>query len=826
MDLSFRNLFTGQPIHSVSTFSQFTLSITCQSASSTSISVSKWHSPQSHQSTLEGPLARWSSYAAHNFTSCAVFDTTTQHVYASLQERNGFITFPLTAASDNTSWNNEPHHFLFKDKLFAFACLPSSRGDGDGDSVFAVSKTGQISFLRVSEASICKQRLLNPLPLDDILAVSTFEHDCLLVVGTRGSQAFVCPIVLENEGPFESVIMTQLVPIRVPEPPTSAISAKSARGNILLGFYFDHNCAAFLYADGTVHILRSQSSAMKVGKKCFGEWKYAHDNDVKAADQLVAAELVHVFRLCATLESNKPSLLASNEKKSDGYSGGIVPLGRDYVAIGYGQYVSIWDLTYFVGHGLIKMSSWVNDICRGPSDATVLIGSESGMHEVSVGGADVLIPLTLGLAMTRNGTCEAIIVRKQSTKDAVPLRSQPVTVTVTKTAAEAGRPVEHLFRGVMNALDTEELRMVRALLSRELTGSAEAVARLTEEYTTHKKQVRRGNRGERTDMGLAKLPSERLAAASVARCLYEIHHGNAKYLVPLIDMLGTGVVSNEAVLTVIGLSDSWNMGPEKEQLNFLSIVDSLLSSEVYCNALEAVVTRVSDLSEPDIVRVVQYINRVMRAEFDETIYAEDEATENPNKDKMVTLFSRGTHLLVKCVTARGERKRLVESLRQIPVADVVSILNRLEQILVCLNTEELKSKTRTTHARRSVREGFFSGNSFNEEDAKTYRGVGDWLDKDDARYKAENKGAEIHGCITWICHLIDAHLTNIIMDASARKLIKRLLRVVKVRQREYMMMKSLQGLSSHLTGQRPVPRLEDPFCSGKMIEVPTFASLE
>lgn len=826
MDLSVLNLSTARPIHSISASSEFTLSVTHLSTSTASISVSKWHSTQSNESTLEGPLAQWSLSAAHNFASCAVFDTNTHHVYSSSQDKHSFTAFPLTAASDNVSSKNEPYRFLFKDELFAFTRLPSSRGDDDGDSIFAVSKTGQVAFLRVSKATVCKQRLLGSLPLDNVLAVSTFEDNCVLIVGERGSQAIVCPLVLEKDGPFETASIMQVTPIRIPEPPASAVSAKSAKGSILLGFVFGRSRAALLYADGTVHILRSQSSATKIGKRCFGEWKYANGRDVKAADQLVVAEMVHAFRLYAAIESDDSSSLVLKGERSSGHSGGIVPLGRDYVAIGYGQYVSIWDLTYCVGHGLIKTSSWVNDMCRGPSDTTVLIGSERGMHEVSVGGADVLIPLTLGLAMTRNGTCEGITVRSQSIKDAVPLRSQPVTVGVTKTAAEAGRRVEHIFRGVMDALDMEELKMVRALLSRESTGSAEAVARLTEEYTTHRKRVRRGNHGIRTDLGLAKLPSERLAAASVARCLQEIHQGNLKYLVPLIDMLGTGVVSNEAVLTVIGLSDSWDMGPEKERLNFLSILDPLLTSEVYCNALEAVVTRVSDLSEPDIVRVVQYVIRMTQAVIDEDVNVRDEAAEKQNKDKEATLLSRGTHLLIKCVTAHGERKRLVESLRQIPVADVVSILSRLEEILACLNQEELRRKTRTARAGLAIREGFFSGKSFSEEDVKTYRGVGDWLDKDDARYKAENEGAEVQGCITWICHLIDAHLTNIIMDGSARKLAKRLRRVVTTRQREYVMMKSLQGLSSHLAGGRSVPSLEDPLCSNRVIQVPTYASLE
>lgn len=693
--------------------------------------------------------------------------------------------------------------------------------------MFAFSEAGHCALVCVESGTLRVLRKMSILPEGHVLDAVAFEDDFVLVLAMVGEQLTVYPLFLDRGPSLSSASVKQLVPMKLPAPPRGAV-ASIGKGNIrdlVLGFEFDRDSGAVLYKDGTVHILHPDTTGTKISDDCFGFWRYTK-NDAPNAPCVASVKFAHAFQLSSNMAEGSES--QSQAKHARPSRGGVLRLGKSYIAVGYGHYVSMWDLRYFVGHGLVGVRGTVASLSAGRHKAAALLCTDSGVQEVFFLGADLFGPVTLGLAMSRKGLCEEIVTRIESVSDTAPIRSQPVTVSATRTAAEAGGRVERVFRSLMQAVDDAEQKIVGALLDREQAGTAEEVAQLTAEYTTFKNRVRRGDLGEDADSGLARLPSERLAAVSVARCLHELHRGNCKFVVPLIDMLGTGVVSNEAVMAVLGLSDSWEMGVESDRLNLLSIIDPLLSSQVYWNALEAVITQVSDLSEPDIVRVVQVVVRLTHGEFDREAEARLGGVnkQRENKNKEGSLLTRSTNLLLKCVMASAARGRLVESLKQIPVADAIAILSRLEQVLRCRTVQELKQKTCIPSVPDFVQLGFFNGNEFGDSNVEKYRGVGNWLNKDRDSVVATSGSEELQGCIAWIGHLIDAHLTNLVMDENGERLARGLLVLVRKRRREYELLKSLQGVSWHLSEGKPVPTRDDPLYRARVVAVPLFASLK
>eukprot|EP00177_Eucheuma_denticulatum_P007161 GFKZ01013019.1.p1 GENE.GFKZ01013019.1~~GFKZ01013019.1.p1 ORF type:complete len:855 (-),score=119.58 GFKZ01013019.1:1482-4046(-) len=854
MEISIRSLLSSPSIPTALTTA--THLVTEQSSGAHPVlSISLWQRSADANSPSNplAPHSEWHSADGHPFANLFALDQAAQRVYAVLGDRCRVVSFPFASSGGDVVLLEDPKHLEFQSPITALVRLPrcstqqqqqqqqqqhhqqqkheqqqqQQRSSDEGDFIFAFSEAGECALICVEAGTMRVLYAMSIIPEGQVLDAMAFDNDFVLVLAIVREKFSVYPLFLNRGLAPSPTSLKRLVPMRLPAPPQgAALSTRESKvSNLVLAFDFERDSGAVLYRDGTVHILHPSTTGVNISDDSFGLWRYA-ENNATGADRAASVKLAHSFQVSPDMPEGSE---CQSQAKHDWPSrGGLLRFGKSYIAVGYGHYVSLWDVRYFVGHGLIRVRGTVASLSAGRHNAAALLCTDNGVHEVFSQNADVFGPVTLGLAMTRKGLCEEIVTRIEPVADTAPIRSQPVTVSATRTAAEAGGRVERVFRSLMKAVDDAEQEIVGALLDREQAGTAEEVAQLTAEYTTANNGVRRGNLGEDVDTGLARLPSERLAAVSVARCLHELHRGNGKFLVPLIDMLGTGVVSNEAVMAVLGLSDSWEMGEESDRLNLLSIIDPLLSSHVYWNALEAVITQVSDLSEPDIVRVVQVVVRMTHREFEREMEAQLERVNRQREDenKEGSLLTRSTNLLVKCVMASAARGRLVESLKQVPVADAIAILSRLEQVLKCRSIQELKQKTWVPAVPDFVQLGFFHGNEFSDSDLEKYRGVGNWLDNDRDSVVATNSSDELQGCIAWIGHLIDAHLTNLVMDENGARLARKLLALVRKRRREYELLKSLLGVSWHLSEGKPLPRCEDPLYKPQIVRVPLFASLE
>lgn len=825
MEMSLQRLPTERRIFTASCQSGRVLDISHSPGHGKIISVSKWE----HGETVEeefGSIATWDKFRNEEFGSCAALDVRNETVFASLSDRRRLAMFPVTSGEKLESTAVFPLNFA--NPLFALQALPSHSSNEVGDVIFAISSTGELEAFCTAILGRAKRRCMRktfkPLLLDSVLFVSCFKDDHLIVVGMRDGEIVVLPSKFSMKSSFTELDLDMLPAIQLPQPPSSVVSSKTVGDSFVLGFLMTESYCFILYSGGFVHIFTSNSLRLEKRRGTLVSW-YDGKNGQSDDKHVSIAEPSHAFRLSPGTAKDNSVVIADIWKDVKDDAGDVADLGGGYVAIGYGQYVSIWDGIYKVGHAIQQITGRVTAICSQAESAKAVIATEEGFMQLHIEDPS---PVSLGLAVRRKGSCDAIVTRMLQSADQVPVHSQPVTVGVTKVAAEAGS-TERVFGRLLKSLDDEEMKIVRALVNREVCHSPEAVAKLTQRYTTEYKKVRRGNRGKSTDLGLSNLPSERLAAVSVARCLYEIHFGHARYVVPLIDMIGTGVVSCEAVLPVVEMSDSWQMGSEGETLVLRSIVDPLITSPTFLNALEAIVRRVADLPEADIVRIVQFAVRMIQASSPSS---DDEEAMTDGSESTASLlrsrhFAQASNLLFSCVNASVDKRRVVEALRQVPLADVVRILGRFDHMLSAASfLSDLHGLKKLPEVPLSVKRGFF-GTAASNFDVTLYRGVGNWLDHENmGTMGAESDFLDSGGFIQWSCHLIDAHLATLVMDKSGRELTTRLLQTVRRRKREFEVLKSLQGLTSHLLGNHPIPSSRDPLYSNTTIEVPAYAALK
>lgn len=822
MDLVVQRISKRQRVRVAQVTTDHVLDVSESTEGKYQISLSKWETGPDGNERLTTPICKWETASGESFSSYAALDSRKGLVFAALEDRRRYVTLQVDSITKPGVLDAGARKLKLKSQLFAFTALSGICPDHDGDLVVALSDIGELGIMSATgPLSQIEERSLDPLPVDKVLAVKRFAEHSLAIIGLQRSTIVVCPIHFKPSECLNGISVEKIGPLQLPDIQKSVSSLKESPEDSVVDFIFDKRYMTILYRDGVVQLLRPNVTAGSRPKadERFGEWGGSQHG--KAGDDAaVVPTLDHAFQL-------SPGLTADTMVPDTTVSGGMTQLDENYFAVGYGQFVSIWDWAYHVGHGFARLDAGVNFVSPGRSFARILVGDESGLQEVSSTDLVNGKSFSLALAIARKGTCNLIATDLLRSSETGPMRSQPVTVTVTKIAAEAEGDIDRIFRQKLEPLDGEELKLVRQMLNRNITSSPESLSRLTKRYTTRGRKVRRGNRGSYTELGLSELPSERLAAVSVARCLFEIQGGNFKFVVPLIDMIGTGVVSNEAVLAVLGTSETWSNGKDTDPLSLLSIVDPLLTSGMFMNALEAIVTRVADLPEPDIVRVVQFVIRLTHQEFSEFTMIKD-GSESTAESGKFELLTHGTHLLLKCVTCAADEARVVESLRQIPVADVTAILSRFDHILKAGTAPaDVKKRARAPYASRTMREGFFVKDSsfFKEEDVAKYRGVGDWIDDDEIRSKSEGRSA-VAGCIEWSSHLIDAHLANLIMDKTGQGVAARLLETVRLRRGEFEVIKGLQGMTLHVMENKPIPSGDDPLYSNRYVDVPAYASLK
>lgn len=782
----------------------------------------KTHTP------AEGDAVADNDESCYSFGSHFVLGSRAQLVFASVSDGKKVGLFKRKE-QDVCSEPEAVEALGFQNPLCSLKAFPNGTGYDASDVVAAVSTTGEVKLLCFSEStgeiSSCS---LAPLGIERVLFVSKFQDKYLVVLGTKDGKIVLQALEVgcgKNIGTFKAEPPLETI---LPSPPDAVTTFMSEGKSAVLGFILEEEYAFVLYQGGYIHIMTADIKKKGSSKAFPGAWfnKSAETIPNSPQENII---LRHAFQLLPDLSEKKASSSSLDGNNEDlRMSGGIVGLKGGYVAVGFGHYLSVWDGVYNVGHGLLHTRESIETLFEGVSSARVFVACGSSLKELIIGNGKRIVSLSLGLTVKRKGTCDEIISNMLLDSESAPLHAQPVTVGPIKAAAEAGGNTNRLFRRVMESENNEETHMVRQLLSRSRTPSAESVSLLTKEYTSKLRKVRRGNFGKTSNLGLAKLPSERLAAVTVARCLYEIHNGNLKFLVPMIDMIGTGVVSSEASLAVIAVSDSWDMGPNSRPLSLTSIIDPLTVSDNYLNVIEAIVGRVADLPERDMVRIMQFAGRLCEVNTKKSARESGSMDETAQNNEILTAvrLARSKRLLKSCMTCTADRFLVIPALKKVPFTDVIALLHLFEEIL---GTEQVGLQENEEEiipdVPSKVRLGYFSEETFSEDSAIMYRGLRNWLDKDLAvRSGSGNRGQE-QGCIEWTCHVVDAHLADLILDNSARELMDRLLETVRQKRKESELLKGIEGLMCHLVDMKAIPNEEDSVYKMNVRLVPPFAAL-
>lgn len=687
--------------------------------------------------------------------------------------------------------------------------------------ILVVSQTAEIALINESgERPVIRKMTAISDMLDDVSRVSQVDHDTVALLGFKSEKLTLSLLKFHNFEHLETVEISTSCPILIPSQSESSQSSIKSKP-LVIDFALRSDSACVLYEGGCVQFLKPQVDNAYRGVSSGADFhKTPFDPNIKAHSFTAVPSYMFTLTAFASADTNPAQYQ---------HSGFVASIWDDYFAIGYHRHVSIWDGKYNIGHAHLQVYDVIRFKCGSAVHEKLKFATDFGLQELSLLDAAGAPPLTLGMAMKRKETCADLIESIEQDFQGAPMRCQPLSVGPVKAAADAQSNSARIFDLHIKSEEERENGLIRDLLSKTETPTAESMLLLIRDVTTAAtQQSRRKPLDSLNHLGLRRLPSERLAAVTVARCLYEIKFGDSKFVVPLIDMVSTGVVSSEAVLAVVDVSDSWEMGAGKDRLRLQSIIEPLLTSTDLSHALEAIVSSVSDLPDQDVIRVMRYATRLQYqpqiAEPNGTILANGTLGKHNTSENERRKQLRCKRLVQRCLEYRMDKEPAVQSLRLLPFNDVMMILKHLDNVLNCTSTGDA-TEDQTVLAKPSANLRNGKGNViFIVEGAVTYRGVRNWIDID-KQTKRKRKANRMKGCISWICLTIDAHLSDLIVNEPGRELTSKLLEAVKERRKESECLKTLQGMTKHLTSQRGVPTGPDIMYSMKVTQVPRYAAL-
>lgn len=684
--------------------------------------------------------------------------------------------------------------------------------------LLAISQSGEILLIDDNSDKLCS-RIETTLTssLDRVMKVSQISDNSVALIGQKDGNHQMHIVRFDSLETLESIELSHSSPVSLFEGSEIPVHISSGKNKEVVDFALKRHCLCVLYQGGYVCFFKSRGVAFhSLARTEIDFASPPHQQDQKAAH--LSVYLAQAITLHASLKADD---MNDNDLENSGF---VANVEDDFFTVGYGKYVSVWDCEYHVLHKYVQVDSRIQRRCSGMSTAGRFFFTDSGVQEVVTPTKKGSKRVSLGMAMKRKDEFSKLVRDIHQTIEKAPLRSQPLSIAPIKAAADANSHSTKMFETHISLEDQREDNLVRDILTKSATPTAEALMALICEETriapTHSR--RRRNRGHNS-MGLTRLPSERLAAVTVARCLYEVQAGDSKFLVPLIDMIGTGVVSNEAVLAVADISDSWCMGSNRKPFHLQSIVDPLLSSMEYSHALEGMISTVGDLPHLDFVRVLRHAvcvleecsakkeNGLMKANGRSRCH---DAHSSETRKRV-----RCQRLLERCFECSIDQEQSILSVRRLPFSDIVMILRRFQIVLgetaPTAEGEDLQELGKPLKGLQSgMKDVAFTGDA-----AKCYRGVNNWIDND--RFtKRKRRAIWTRGCITWTCHMIDAHLSTLILDESGRELAEQLLQAVKERRKGLEQLKSLEGLAGHLAHRKAVPSGPDALYNKRTLLVP------
>lgn len=662
--------------------------------------------------------------------------------------------------------------------------------------VAAVSSQAEVSLIRCNDESAefqtCSYDKIN---LDRVLTTTTFSNNYIIVFGIQ-SNKFVFVPLRANSINSSKWCMSVLDPVQLPVPPSVSADLFAASSSMTLSASFHEHCVYLLWKNGVVNIVAPDESShfilSNVKEPSLDTWW----SSVSAVENLQSNLPVCVQSFNFVLDGIDIPEQQTSTSTEVGHFHSIVAMSPYFVAISYGNTVAIWDLVYHIPHGYIRRGRRIRQITANASRTLIIEGDT--LFELCAPEASSSRPPMIATASRRKHSCESIITSLSAMADNGPLRAHALTTIPISAAADAGGQSTYMFSRTLENERDRELADVRAVLSRADTPSAKSLRKLGTDYFQ--------SLGMETGVfEVPRLPSDRLAAAFVARCLFELAAAaDCSFVPPLIDMVGTGVVSAEGVTAALQMAEVWS-NSELNRPELFALSELVPKIGKFTNVLEALVRRVTDLPEFDNVRIMLYAAWVC-TECRKAIRKNQSDNVNTVKETRMR-YRRAVLLLRSCLEVRTNEQSL-KSLSKISFSDALLLLNELEYFL-----RNGRNATDEDISKELKRQGEIAEKrvledvDIDSELAVHYRGHKGWLDTfHRVRQKnSSSKKCATKGCLEWIGGLLDAHLTSLILDKEGGLLASQLLKAVEKERRDRECLLELKGMTHQIGMQLLTP---------------------
>lgn len=829
-----------------------------------------------HWATLDGDGTQFGSCAVKDYYSGLVFSSIDSN-----EHRAKVAVASVPEASKKLAFAIVDVGFAEDDAVQGLCIVQGVQPDQHGSVVVAVSASGCISILaarlevRVGPPRVSLLRVIEKLPIPDktdscIWAESAADGLCLLSFAkeTGPSGIAVAAIkfstqatgehsyenkastrdVAEDSRPLSPVdalrgVAWEVLPIVTPE-------VGHSRRRDVLGCTIQPGVLIVLYTRGLLHTYQTRG-ARSVGQcgPSVERLKLALGREAIVANR----------RHSVVLEDGEGSALAGSpmDKKiaPSAALGGVISLGWGFALVLYDRVASVWDGIYGTGHGYVELPGAIHSFSAGNGNGCAALQTTTGsVYSLRVDVQDICRGPSLGMALQNQSACTAV-VKHSSQADVLgsaPMLAQPVVGEILRSAADGGHDaasrLEKFFRAE-NKVENTRLQLSSRpsatpnasdlkRLIRQSTEGASTPAHPTLTSASRKQSpnapVKKGvqspepgfltatsQRFPSATLALAKLPTERTAATVVARCVYEVHRGDLSFVEPLIDMVASGVVSND--LVVLSLQDIAASGRSDDDDVSIpaSLIAPLLKDGKCMNAVEAVMLRVADLSEKEVVRTIQ---RTLRMEKDDIKnLARQPKLRAGARDAKLFGRTPGQRVLGRCLSRSFEPAAFSEALRCMHIHDVILFLEYLRLVIGHIAIAQA-IVIPPAHA-DSIRD---SKGVDDRETQPVYRGERSWLDEpawtDLPPIHAVTK---IQGhCVDLASRLVDAHMPALIVDAVGSRVATRLLKVVRKHKLQAEALAPLEGMSRHFRQKRRLPTPGNEWRTFKQIrKLPAGAAL-
>eukprot|EP00188_Purpureofilum_apyrenoidigerum_P005049 Plantae.Rhodophyta-Purpureofilum_apyrenoidigerum.ctg622.p1 GENE.Plantae.Rhodophyta-Purpureofilum_apyrenoidigerum.ctg622~~Plantae.Rhodophyta-Purpureofilum_apyrenoidigerum.ctg622.p1 ORF type:complete len:650 (+),score=129.36 Plantae.Rhodophyta-Purpureofilum_apyrenoidigerum.ctg622:152-2101(+) len=413
----------------------------------------------------------------------------------------------------------------------------------------------------------------------------------------------------------------------------------------------------------------------------------------------------------------------------------VLPVTDAYFAVLFNGKVSIWDVKFGVGHAYIDLNY--------TGQANVRLNGDSLLVETSATDYRVtytLPELTLA-AVTASGAGRCVEIGE--IYDEPPLGSMPALVTSLATAADAAS--NQRFAKALREAEVADLKLFKAVLNAESTPTAKALCS-TIGLDMGKKL------GPKSPKLWTAFLSERVAAAAAARCVYEISESRFEFVDPLAHLFTSGFVSASA-LNASYSSMSRKAGKSNDYIKVLANAKCIV-------ALQELVSNVVDFSEKETVRLI------CQAVMWRQISSNKAASEK---------------LIVSCVAAPFDSKRLTAALRLLPLTSALQLIELLRELVFA---------------------GFFRER---RSDALPRNGS-----KSDGTRAQARTFVFVENGIEWLSRLLEAQFSSLILEKSSHELLRGFVGNTREARRFCETMEPIEGAIDQIMHRRGLPQAPKP----------------